>query len=206
MKILLITLILSITLLSGCSSTENSVDTDKNNNIKTEDKVSDDSEKDTKESNKKIHDNDEQLTKDEINERETVKKELENEDENSKSEGWYETCPNCGKKIWTTNGDWDCDCSISKDNGYTIVNCHYCGTPMSILTKNYDSIANYICDSCEREFKSGNAIGNYCYCGVCNAPLSDGNRNAAKINGIVGYYCNDCYNMAINLTNDLGGE
>lgn len=30
--------------------------------------------------------------------------------------GYYVTCPECGRKIWTINGDWDCGCENNNNN------------------------------------------------------------------------------------------
>lgn len=64
----------------------------------------------------------------------------------NKKKGWYVTCPECGKKIWTTNGDWDCDCNVkhSEENGLYLPcpscgemvkgncgDCPYCGIPIN---------------------------------------------------------------------------
>lgn len=30
--------------------------------------------------------------------------------------GYYVTCPDCGRKIYTINGDWDCGCNSDNTN------------------------------------------------------------------------------------------
>lgn len=35
-----------------------------------------------------------------------------NSSNNNKNEGYYVTCPDCGRQIYTINGDWDCDCYL----------------------------------------------------------------------------------------------
>lgn len=35
---------------------------------------------------------------------------------NKKDDGYYVTCPDCGRQIYTINGDWDCGCNYDNSN------------------------------------------------------------------------------------------
>jgi len=86
--------------------------TSKNDEDKKEDK------KKTEESKDDQSDNSNKTSKKSSNSNSNTssKKSTNKNKSNKKDDGYYVTCPDCGRQIYTINGDWDCGCNYDNSN------------------------------------------------------------------------------------------
>lgn len=94
---------------------------------------------------------------------ENKNKSNKNHDDELPPGGYYVTCPECGRQVYTINGDWDCGCSSDdynnnnnvdddrsdKGDGGFYVTCHNC--EKKVCVTNYDGSKYFyvICPNCQ---------------------------------------------------------